>query len=201
MKKLLFLFAFVFAFTACSVSNEKKAEALIKDSIQKVLIFPDSYDPIEMQLDSAFSPLHDPSFIQLCLDFNEKGVELESLQEDIAMAERDKSRYNPSLSAYFRTRYQQAIEKYDSLIQKNEQLTGQLKKLGEELSAQSTKEPEFIGYFAHQSYRAKNNAGATLIGEKYFLFDKDISTITYVWDKEELELYDAFLTQLANLDE
>jgi len=201
MKKLLFLFAFVFAFTACSVSNEKKAESLIKDSIQKVLIFPDSYDPIEMQLDSAFTPQHDPSFIQLCLDFNEKGVELESLQEDIAMAEREKSLYNPSLSAYFRTRYQQAIEKYDSLIQKNELLTGQLKKLGEELSAQATKEPEFIGYFAHQSYRAKNNAGDTLMEEKYFLFDKDVSSILYVWDKDDIELYDAFLTQLANLEE
>ena len=165
MKKLFFLFAIVFAFTACSVSNEKTAEALIKDSIQKALFFPDSYDPIEMQLDSAFSPQLDPSFIQLCLDFNEKGIELESLQDDIVMAEREKSLYNPSLSAYFRTRHQQALEKYDSLIQKNEQLSGQLKKLGEELSAQSTKEPEFIGYFAHQSYRAKNNAGDTLIGE------------------------------------
>ena len=201
MKKLLFLFAFVFAFTACSVSNEKKAESLIKDSIQKVLIFPDSYDPIEMQLDSAFTPQHDPSFIQLCLDFNEKGVELESLQEDIAMAEREKSLYNPSLSAYFRTRYQQAVEKYNSLIQKNELLTGQLKKLGEELTAQATKEPEFIGYFAHQSYRAKNNAGDTLMGDKYFLLDKDVSSILYVWDKEDIELYDAFLTQLANLEE
>ena len=78
-----------------------------------------------------------------------------------------------------RTRHQQALEKYESLIQKNEQLSGQLQKLGEEISAQSTKAPEFIGYFAHQSYRAKNNAGDTLIGEKYFLFDKDISTVTF----------------------
>ena len=199
MKKLISLITVLMAFVAsCSPSPEKKAEALIKESIKKTLYFPDSYDPIETKIDSAFSPQADPRFISLVLEFNKKGLELEDLQSEIARAEGDVALYNPNLSAYFKTKYNQAKDEYDSLIQKNEQLTSDLQSFGGKISEQLQKTPEFLGYFAYHSYRAKNNNGDTLIGEKYFLIDKDITSIFHTWDPEELELYSGLMEMITS---
>ena len=55
MKKLKLLFcAVALVFTSCTLSNEDKAEKLIKESLKGTLYHPESYEPISTRVDSAF---------------------------------------------------------------------------------------------------------------------------------------------------
>lgn len=202
MKKLIFLSTIALLLSGCSISPEKKAASIIKESIQKTLIFPESYDPIETKLDSAFSPQNDPSFIQLVLDLNNKSFEYEALQAQIASAEREVSIWDtPYPSSYSKTQYKQAKEKYDSFTQELTQLTSRLQKMGSTISEQLYKPKEFIGYKAEHSYRAKNNAGEIMIGKDYYLFDKDLTIIEKTWTGEEITLYDQIIKKLMDVRE
>jgi hypothetical protein len=63
MKRILFLFFAVFALMACSQKTpQQKAEAAVKQYLQKNMDDPSSYEPVEFgKLDSAYSTLEDDS--------------------------------------------------------------------------------------------------------------------------------------------
>ena len=52
MKKFLVLSALVI--TSCTLSNEEKAEKLVKETLKDYLYHPDSYEPISTRVDSMF---------------------------------------------------------------------------------------------------------------------------------------------------
>ena len=52
MKKFLVLSALVV--TSCTLSNEEKAEKLVKETLKDYLYHPDSYEPISTRIDSMF---------------------------------------------------------------------------------------------------------------------------------------------------
>lgn len=52
MKKFLVLSALVI--TSCTLSNEEKAEKLVKETLKDYLYHPDSYEPISTRVDSIF---------------------------------------------------------------------------------------------------------------------------------------------------
>ena len=58
------------------------------------------------------------------------------------------------------------------------------------------KSPEFIGYKASVSYRAKNNDGDILMSEVFVVFDKNIENITYMMDGKDYEQYQEVLKEI-----
>lgn len=70
MKRVLLGALIVSLFASCGKSREDKVSELIKDDIKKVLYHPETYDPAETQVDSAFTPFDAPAFyektVQLC---------------------------------------------------------------------------------------------------------------------------------------
>lgn len=70
MRRILLGALLVTLFASCSKSLEDKANTLIEEDIKKTLYHPETYDPAETQVDSAFTPFDDPVFyektIQLC---------------------------------------------------------------------------------------------------------------------------------------
>ena len=70
MERILLGALLITLFVSCGKSPEEKANALIEDDIKKVLYHPETYDPAETQVDSAFTPFDDPAFyektVQLC---------------------------------------------------------------------------------------------------------------------------------------
>ena len=52
MKKLFLLLSVIM--TSCTLSNEEKAEKLIKETLKDYLYHPDSYEPISTRVDSMF---------------------------------------------------------------------------------------------------------------------------------------------------
>ena len=64
MKKVIGFILCLMVLGACSRTQEEKANLLIKEDIQKVLVKPDTYEPIETKLDSAFAPYETPEFME-----------------------------------------------------------------------------------------------------------------------------------------
>ena len=52
MKKLFILLTLIMA--SCTLSNEEKAEKLVKETLKDYLYHPDSYEPISIKVDSMF---------------------------------------------------------------------------------------------------------------------------------------------------
>ena len=48
--------------SSCGKSPQDKATAYVEKDMPKSLVKPDSYDPIETKVDSAFAPFDSPDF-------------------------------------------------------------------------------------------------------------------------------------------
>ena len=200
MKKLIFSFVVGLLLTACGGSPLDKAEALIKKELPNNLIKPESYDPIETRIDSAFTPLDDPmlyseieKFAKLAGQADKIRFELEMLQNDMKMAKSKMAIHSDNIrSAYSRNEFNEAKstfregEKKEEYYIKSmkaiaEQCRGMLKKLDKMMNAKH----EFIGYRATHKYRSANNDGNVIISEECYILDKNMKEILFNMPLEE----------------
>lgn len=68
MKKILLFSLAVICLMSCSQSPDNKAKLLIRESVEKALVHPESYKPLETVVDSAFAPFDDPAFYEKTLE-------------------------------------------------------------------------------------------------------------------------------------
>ena len=176
---------------SCTKSPEEKADAMIKEKLQKSLYHPESYEPTETKLDSAFAPFDDPVFYEKTVQMAKLGMAITQYDEE---AKSEKSSMaiweDPYMTSLGRNEYQEAKEKYDQAIANKNTATEQAKVLGNELKAIMEKGKVFIGFKAKHSYRANNNNGQTIGGNMTFLFDKEMTKIVASYDMDNAE-YDA----------
>ena len=183
MKKIVLLVAAAVMLSACSKSPEEKANVLIKEHLQKTLYHPDKYAPAETVIDSAFSPVDDPEFHQKLFDAYKLSVQISEIEDQIKRAKTTMSMYqnNPFGDGYIRNQYNQAKEEYESLLAQQERLQEKGAKMKAEFDSMGKKfkkeGKKFIGFKASHKFRCQNNAGQTLFGNYYYLFDKDITQI------------------------
>lgn len=203
MKKVLFGALLVTLFVSCSKSPEEKANAMIVDDIKKVLYHPETYDPAETQVDSAFTPFDDPAFYEKTVQLCKLGMSIDECDRNMKLAKSSMSIWSgPYQSAFERNEYQEAKDKYDENAQNKKSAEIKAKKLANELKAMLDKERQFIGFKARHRYRANNNAGQTVFGEMKYLFDKDINKIvaSYDMDGEEYKAVQIVYKQLLGED-
>ncbi len=197
--KRLFLISLCLLAAACAKTPEQKAEVLIKDSIQKTLVLPESYQAVETQLDSAFTPYHDPEYIATVLDLYKMVASLDEIDLQMKRAKSNMAIWSgPYQSSFGREQYKQAKEEYDGASSKHEALVSKVNKIAESLLEKTEKESEFIGYRAHHRFRAQLNNGDTILSGEYFLLDKELTRIVAQWSEEEINIYNSFFTTLAD---
>ena len=95
--------------------------------------------------------------------------------------------WSDSYSAYSRNEYNDAKEEYDNYVAKMETLQKKCEKLGEELKNIAEEGKNFIGWKVTHNYRAKNNAGLTLIGENIFILDTEMTQILASYDMDDTD--------------
>lgn len=110
MERILLGTLLITLFVSCGKSPEEKANALIEDDIKKVLYHPETYDPAETQVDSAFTPFDAPVFY-------EKTVQLCKLGMSIDECERKMKNAKSSMSIWSGP-YQSAFGKMNTKKQK-----------------------------------------------------------------------------------
>lgn len=200
MKKIFYLSLCIIAVSCSSKTKEptleEKANELMKEAVQKTLLFPDSYSLADTQLDSAFTPFHDPAFVETVFKLYGMGKEMESLDRKMKNAKSDMAFYSSYSSSFYRENYKDAKEKYEKAQAGIDAINKKLESMGEGFRAQLYGPREFIGYRAHHTYRAQNNAGQTIMSGAYFVFDKDITKIVAQWPEDDINIYNEFLSGL-----
>lgn len=185
MKKNVFLGLAALAFVACSVSPEKKAASIVEKAVKASLYHPNSYDPIETVVDSAFAPMDDPDFFEKTLKLYEIGIEMEDCDREMKHAKSSMAIWSNPHSAFSRNEYNEAKEEYETCVAKMETLQKKGKKLDEKLKDIAEQGRNFIGWKVTHSYRAQNNAGQTLIGESVFILDPEMTQVLAEYDTDD----------------
>ncbi len=177
MKKLIIVCIVALAFVGCTISPEKKASTIVEESVKSSLYHPESYDPINTVLDSAFAPMDDPDFFDKTLKLFKLGLEMDQCDRQIKHAKSSMAIWSHPYDAFSKNEYNEAKEDYDKYVAKMETMQKKAEKLGGELKTIAEQGRRFIGWKATHSYRAKNNAGQTLICESLFILDPEITKI------------------------
>lgn len=188
MKKNLLFIAALFILISCSQSLQERVDTLIEIELKKSLYHPDTYDPAETIVDSAFTPFDDPFFYEKTINLYKLGIEMEDYEYKIKNEKSDMAHYKDMLQIMYsnsnKESYDQAKENYEKYLIEKEETEQKIEKLVDELKSELGKEPEFIGFKAKHRYRAQNNGGQTVFGEAKFLFDKDITKIISAYDMD-----------------
>lgn len=185
MKKLFFLMVTAMVVLACSQSPEQKAEALIKESLKKTLINPETYKPVETKVDSAFSPNDSPELFKLLGEVADLYEKYEDLNDK---AQRKKSYmllHSDSYTAFGRNEYETEKAEYEKYSAESEQVNKKYLKRLDEVFELLKSEKKFIGYKVYHNYRADNDLGNTLIGNAVFFIDENFTEVNFALELDQ----------------
>ncbi len=186
MKKLFYIATILMA--ACTMSLDKKADSLIQDEMKKTLFHPESYDPIETIVDSAFAPDNDPALFERIAKIIQIGSEIESLEDEANNYRSTISIFSgPYVSEFGKNQKAEAQSKLDKTNAEIERQTSKAQKVGDEIKSMLSSDKKFIGFKANHSYRAKNNMGNVLLGRSIFIIDEPLEKIIFSCASEDYE--------------
>lgn len=186
MKKLFFIAMVLMA--ACTMSLDKKADSLIKEEMKKTLFPPESYDPIETIVDSAFAPDDNPALFEKIAKIMQIGSEMESLEDEASNYRSTISIFSgPYVSEFGKNQKAEAQSKLDKTNAEIERQTSKAQKVGDEIKSMLSSDKKFIGFKANHSYRAKNNMGNVLLGRSIFIIDEPLEKIIFSCASEDYE--------------
>ena len=176
---------------SCNNSPIDKANALIKDDMLKKLVIAESYEPVETKVDSAFAPFDAPEFYIQTLELLKMGAEMQEYEEKAKHAKSSMTIWSNPYSAYSKNQYQESKTEYEEYIEKQKTLQAHIENAINELKGMIRQKPRFIGFKAIHRYRAKNNAGQTLLVDELYILNKDLTEIIASYDMAS-EDYGAF---------
>ena len=197
MKRIFYWALGVFVLVSCSKTPEQKAEALVKENVKKVLLKPDTYDPIETEIDSVYSPYNDPDFYKEVTNFSKLLSELPDCEKALEDAKEKMFLYDLKYTnSYFTEKYHKAKIKYEEAIKKHIKLKEKIQNKYEEIAAKIRGNNAFSGYAICHSFRANNNDGETSINNYFIFVDKNIENVLFALSEYELNEYDETINQI-----
>lgn len=183
MKKLLSFLFVLFALISCGESPEKKAEALIADATKKTLFIPESYEQVDMKLDSAFLPYDSPMLYDKVYDFSKRYFELQEYEDKAKYAKSSMANWQGlHMSAYAENEYQESKKEYEEYVKKIDMIKKQLAILVTDVKELLNRPRQFVGFKAVHRFRASTNAGQTVFGNYLYFFDKDLKEVVALYD-------------------
>ena len=198
MKKFIFVFTIALVLISCGKSPEEKANELIKIEVIKTLYKPDTYNPVETKLDSAFSPSCDPELLKKMHEIFIMVPQMMQLKNELDDAQSSMAMWSNSQTDIGTNEYNKAKQKYENLSSQLESLQLKGTKIVQEVRSMMSQSPKFIGFMATHNYRADNNAGNTLIGNEIFIIDPEFKKVLFRCDAEE---YNQIQAELKELEE
>ena len=185
MRKIaIAIFAVSGLFVSCQTSIEDKAADLIKESVCKSLYQPESYESVEIQLDSAFAPYDLPEFYDAWLKIPEIYKDYTSAENQVEAKKSILSIYSGSYLSRSNN-YESAKEAYEKALQSLELETKRFQKAFKKIGTIVEKDSVFVGYKAQHKYRAKDDSGKPFFGEELFFFNKEMNQIVAKYDMKD----------------
>lgn len=192
MKRLVLILMVVPLLVGCG-GRERRAEKIAKETVVKNLYYPDTYEPVETVVDSAYVTIYtNRDALSAAYEIIDLERERERLQMDYEHALSSVSIYGDytyGRSAYRKEKHRQAKEELADAEK-------MLKKCEADLKRQKTiirtcyetiNEGEFCGWIIAHRYRAENGAGMTRMGDILILTDKDMENIVNVFTIDEFD--------------
>lgn len=179
MKKSVLLIPFMILLWSCGNSLENKVSALLEKEIKKELSYPESYEPTEILIDSAFTPFNDPEFYNKTVQLYNLGEFVCECNKSIEEAKYSMSIYSDRLTIWDSKAYQEAKNKYDLNVENKRIAENDIKKLIPELKSMMNEPPRFVGYKVIHTYRADYFFGERLpmLQRMGYLIDTDITKV------------------------
>ncbi len=181
MKKIILFLAPLLFFSACTPSKEEKAAKIAKSEMMKILYNADSYEPIETQIDSAYTSIYtDLDVIRAAHDLIELNAEekKERLQRQYNSAKSSAAIWNDSRgwSSYARAEYQQAKEEMDDFAKQLKELAEEVKTKMNEIRdrANTVVEHQFCGWNIYHRFRCANGFGIQQISDILIIVDENM---------------------------
>lgn len=200
MKKTIYFLVASLLFAACGQSPEEKAKKLVEESVKKSLYHPESYEPVEVILDSAFAPKDDPEVYEKAVKLCKLSKSGQEYEDNMKRAKSSMAIWSgPYMSSYSRNEYNEAKEKFDYYSGKVEENTAKIQKIFNEIIKLCEPGRRFIGFKVSHKFRAKNNNGDVLMGNYVYLVDESLTNILaeYDTDSEEYQMVQQLFQALA----
>ena len=192
MKRLVLILIVVPLLVACG-GREKRAEKIAKETVVKSLYYPDTYEPVETVVDSAYVSIYtNTDALDAAYKIIDLKQELENLQWDYEQALSDVSLYGDfsyDRSTYRKEKYRQAKGELADAEKKLKNCEADLKKQENIIRTcyETINEGEFCGWGITHRFRAENGNGNKLIGDVLILTDKDMENVVNVFTSDEFD--------------
>lgn len=184
MKKLAITLVFLPLLFSCSPSREEKATEIAKSEMIKILYNVDSYEPIETQIDSAFSSIYtNLDVVRAAHDLIELNADekKEQLQRQYNSAKSSAAIWSDSRgwSSYAKEEYRQAKEEMDDYAKKLKELDEEVKTKMNEIRdyAKAVIEHQFCGWNIYHKFRCANGLGIQQISEILIIVDENMEIV------------------------
>ena len=183
MKKLqLLLCAVALVMTSCTLSNEEKAEKLIKETLKDYLYHPDSYEAISTRVDSMFIDVTTiEPIMETCEEIKDLLSKTKRCEREIESAESSMDIWAPNgyFSQYSSGEYARAKkekeEAQSNLEKYNKKLTAQLSSLKENVTKYH--KGVFTGWAVSHRFKSLNGEGSmTIPNVMIFFCDEEFTT-------------------------
>ena len=195
MKNVIILLfcAVALVMTSCTLSNEEKAEKLVKETLKGYLYHPDSYEPISTKVDSMFIDVTTiEPIMKISDDIKDLMSKINRCKRNIESAESSMDIFAPNgySSQYSRGEAKSDLDKY------TKKLSEQLVSLKENVVKYH--KGEFTGWAVSHRFRSLNGTGSiTIPGEMIFFCDKEFTTC----GGYEVDKFENFAKILKAVDE
>jgi hypothetical protein len=139
---------------SCSKTKEEKIQEIVNNSIKNNLFFPESYDPIEVKIDSVFNNMLSPENVEMAYEIIKIDNEVKSLYDEIVYTKELRDAFSSSPHSSL---YKSDTKKIQNLENSRFEKENRAMQLFNSLQEQYWQRKEFTGYCAIQKYRAKTN--------------------------------------------
>lgn len=184
MKKLAVTLVFLSLLFSCSPSREEKAAEIARSEMIKILYNVDSYEPIETQIDSAFTSIYtNLDVIRAAHDLIELNADekKERLQRQYKSAKSTAAIWSDSRgwSSYAKEEYRQAKEEMDDYANQLKELDDEVKTKMNEIRdyAKAVIEHQFCGWNIYHRFRCANGLGIQQISDILIIADENMDIV------------------------
>ena len=199
----LSLCAVALIMASCTLSNDEKAEKLVKETLKDYLYHPDSYEPILTRVDSMFIDVTTiEPIMKISGEISDLISKIDKCEMDIESAETSMNIYAPDgySSRFTRGEYARAKkekeEAQSDLDKYTKKLSGEVASLKENVAKYH--KGEFTGWAVSHRFRSLNGAGSmTIPGEMIFFCDKEFTNCVGY----EVSKFEEFAKILKAVDE
>lgn len=202
MKKSFTILIIALLAISCS-SPQKRAEKIARTEVCKNLFYPDSYEPIETKVDSAFTTIYiDENILNAVDKLDKYNTDIQELERklDWKLIEQKSAKSSislwsrPYMSSYGAEQRRQAQEALKEAEEKIQNYRTQIESLNNKVSSEKEniktlilqcEEGKFIGWAISHSYRAKNGNDNLLIGNSIIITDPEMENVTKHYTEDD----------------